>query len=133
MRPPPRPVRAFSGSARRQGASRSGGATPPRRLRDHPLATDKDAFPLPRLAARENRLVVQHEQLPPWASDDRASALRSLAACASRVCGEAVEQYGAVSMTRGALASHSGQSAGSSYSDIDRISLNGPQPSHRYA
>jgi hypothetical protein len=36
-------------------------------------------------------------------------------------------------MTRGALAWHSGQSAGSSYSDIDRISLNGPQPSHWYS
>jgi hypothetical protein len=90
---------------------------------------------LPRFAARENRLVVQHEQLALWASPagDRLSALRSFAACASRVCGETVEQYGAVSMTRGALAWHSGQSAGSSYSDIDRISVNGPQPSHRYS
>jgi hypothetical protein len=34
-------------------------------------------------------------------------------------------------MTGGALARHSGQSAGSSYSDIDRISVK--QPPHRYS
>jgi hypothetical protein len=50
-------------------------------MRDHPLATDEEAFPPARLPARE-KLLVQHEQLAPWASpaDGRRPPLRSLAA-----------------------------------------------------
>jgi hypothetical protein len=92
---------------------------------------------LPRLRSREDR-PEQHEQLAPWESriDDKVrgeSALRSLVACAIRVCADTVEQWGAVRMTRGALASHFGQSDGSSYSDIDRIRVKGPQSLQRYS
>jgi hypothetical protein len=54
---------------------------------------------LPRLGSRENPLV-QHEQPALWDSPID--------------CGDTVEQYGAVSMTRGALASQCGQSHGNS-------------------
>jgi hypothetical protein len=71
---PPRPVHAFSGSARRR-ASR---ALP---MHDHPPATDEETFSPARSLARE-KLLVQHEQLAPWLSppDGRLPALRSLAA-----------------------------------------------------
>jgi hypothetical protein len=89
------------------------------------------------LRSREDR-PEQHEQPAPWESriDDSVrgeSALRSLVACAIRVCADKVEQCGAVRMTRGALASQFGQSDGSSYSDIDRIRVKGPQSLHRYS
>jgi hypothetical protein len=94
MRPPPRAGRAFSGKTDRHASLRKGGVAHTVPLRDHPRPAEEAAFPLPRLAAREKLLVVQHEQLPPWAlADDRPSPpLRSLAAWASRVDGEAVEQ-----------------------------------------
>jgi hypothetical protein len=93
--------------------------------------------PLPRLRSREER-PKQHEQPAPWVSRIEDSvrgeaALRSLVAWAIRVCADTVEQCGAVRITRGALASHFGQSDGSSYSDIDRIRVNGPQSLQRYS
>jgi hypothetical protein len=90
--------------------------------------------------------VEQHEQPAPWAllvpapwalqGDDNtrgAWALRSFVACASRVSAAMLKQPGAVSMTRGARFPHAGQSAGSSYSDIGRIVVNGPHPLHIYS
>jgi hypothetical protein len=93
--------------------------------------------PLPRLRSPEDR-PEQHEQPAPCEPfiDDSVrgeSALRSLVAWAIRVCADTVEQCGAVRITRGALASHFGQSDGNSYFDIDRIRVNGPQSLQRYS
>jgi hypothetical protein len=71
----------------------------------------------------------------PRIDDDEpgAFALRSLVACARRVSAASVEARGAVRMTRGAAAAHSGHSDGISYSAIGRIWVNGPQWSQRYS
>jgi hypothetical protein len=93
--------------------------------------------PLPRLVSRKD-WPAQQEQPAPWASrnDDSVrgeSALRSLAAWASRVCADTVEKCGAVRMTRGALAKQVGQTDGSSYCDIARIRVKGPHLPQRYS
>jgi hypothetical protein len=91
--------------------------------------------PLPRLTRREDR-PEQHVQPAPCdarvADSVRGvSALRSLIACAFRCCEDTAEQCGAVSRTRGALASQFGQSDGRSYSAIARIRVNGPHSLQR--
>jgi hypothetical protein len=60
-------------------------------------------------------------------------APRSLAATPSRFADAVVEQCGAVSMTRGALALQEGQFAGMSHSAIGRMSVNGPHSPQRYS
>jgi len=44
-----------------------------------------------------------------------------------------LEKFGAVSITRGDIASQSGHALGFSYSTIGRTVVNGPQPSHMYS
>jgi hypothetical protein len=82
--------------------------------------------------------LEQQSQLAPcvFPSDDNergALALRSFLACAVRASPERLEQYGAVSVTRGAVAAQLGHSDGKSLSAIGRICVNGPQPSQRYS
>jgi hypothetical protein len=86
-------------------------------------------------------LPEQQLQPAPWLLADAfmddsvrgACALRSFVAWASRACDDMVEQCGAVRITRGARAPHSGQSEGSSHSAIGRICVNGPQAPQRYS
>jgi hypothetical protein len=62
-----------------------------------------------------------------------ALALRSLIACDLAVAAGMHENRGAVRMTLGAATVHCGQSCGMSYSDIGRMSVNGPQSLQRYS
>jgi hypothetical protein len=92
--------------------------------------------PLLPLLTRRDVPPEQQAQPPPCdpLSEDSvrgALALRSLAACAARVCAETVEQYGAVRKARGASAAQCGHSDGEADSAIGRISVNGPHRSQR--
>ncbi|MFT6672900.1 MAG: hypothetical protein ACJAVZ_004391 [Afipia broomeae] len=62
-----------------------------------------------------------------------ALALRSLIACDLRVDAGMHEKRGAVRIARGAATAQCGQSCGMSYSDIGRISVNGPHSLQRYS
>ena len=66
-------------------------------------------------------------------SERGARALRSLAAWASRFAAGIVEKWGAVRITRGALAPHAGQSEGLSHSAIGRMVVKAPQSRQRYS
>src|SRR5213079_136588 len=88
--------------------------------------------------SRDGFLVEQQPQPAPcWALYSAevfgALALRSLVACALRLSDGMQKKFGAVKITRGASASHCGQSCGASHSAIGRIWVNGPQSSQRYS
>jgi hypothetical protein len=66
---------------------------------------------------------------------DRAGAwaLRSLVACAPRLCAGMHAKAGAVSNTRGATVPHRSHAIGKANSAIGRIAVNGPQPGQSYS
>ena len=74
---------------------------------------------------------MQHEHPPPWEDLSRDPALPSLAVKAWRLADDIDNSWGAVSMTRGALALQDGQFDGRSHSAMARMSVKGPHSPQR--
>lgn len=104
----------------------------------HGRAVGKLFAPLRVCFSNREGLVEQQPQPGPcdalyWPAVFGALALRSLVACALRLSDGMQKNAGAVRMTRGARASHFGQSFPSSHSAIGRMSVKGPQSLQRYS